>query len=178
MVASNTQKRALLLLVVFVLWVVLASAGLFYYGNRDYGQFDDSGSWQVSAPKALAIETLGIVPGAGKQIVHVGQPECVCNRLASQHIASFTDAYQLSAAKQFYRELKQVSSAGLMLPATPAVLIFDNGQLIYAGPYSTGPMCSVSDSLIAPILKGDVNLAGLWLNGEAKACRCVVKYDA
>ncbi|HAW91989.1 MULTISPECIES: DUF6436 domain-containing protein [unclassified Arsukibacterium] len=168
----------MLLLVVFVVWVVLASAGLFYFGNQNYGQFDDSGSWQVSAPKALAIETLGIAPEAGKQVVHVGQPECVCNRLASQHIASFTEAYQLPANKQFYRQLQQVSGAGLMLPATPAVLIFDNGQLIYAGPYATGPMCSVSTSLIAPILKGDVNLAGLWLNGEAKACRCVVKLGA
>lgn len=166
------------MLPVFVIWVVVVSAGLFYFGNQNYGQFDDSGSWRVSAPKGLAIATLGIAPGAGKQVVHVGQPECVCNRLASQHIASFTEAYQLSANRQFYRQLTQVTSAGLMLPATPAVLIFDNGQLIYAGPYSTGPMCSVSTSLIAPILKGEVNLAGLWLNGEAKACRCVVKQDA
>jgi hypothetical protein len=170
-----SRQRMLWLLLIFTLWLVLVSVALFYFGNQDYGQFDANQNWQASAPSTLAIEALGIVPSAGKQVVHVQQPHCSCNSRAIQNRAIFTDEYQLPAMRQFQRELGQVNAAGLMLPATPAVLIFNNGKLLYAGPYATGPMCSVSNSLIAPILTGEVTLTGLWLNGEAKACRCLSK---
>lgn len=174
----SRQRLLWLLLLLFTLWLVLVSIALFYFGNKDYGQFDNNQNWQASAPSTLAIKTLGIMPTTGKQVVHVQQAHCSCNSRTKQHIALFTTDYQLPAEKQFRRKLDQVNAAGLLLPATPAVLIFNNGKLLYAGPYATGPMCSVTNSLIAPILTGEVNLTGLWLNGEAKACRCLASQSS
>ncbi|WP_372625878.1 DUF6436 domain-containing protein [Arsukibacterium sp.] len=157
-----------------MVWVLLASIGLFYFGNQNYGLFAADTDWQQQAPAEFNLSALNINSNSGFQVVHVQQPQCSCNNKAKQHIALFDRDYQVPVTAQYQRSLIDVAAAGLYLPASPAVLIFDNGRLIYAGPYATGPLCSVTDSLIAPILLKQVTLPGLWLNGEAKACRCVV----
>ncbi len=169
----NNRQRVALILPLFVIWVVLASAGLFYFGNQHYGLFAGDSDWQTSAPVTFNLAALHIDANTGIQVVHVQQPQCICNSMAQQHIARFVSDYQVPVAAQHQRAIADVAAAGFSIPASPAVLIFDNGQLLYAGPYATGPLCSVSDSLIAPILLKEVQLPGLWLNGEASACRCV-----
>tara|TARA_B100001059_G_scaffold235832_1_gene283088 strand:- start:66945 stop:67451 length:507 start_codon:yes stop_codon:yes gene_type:complete len=162
-----------LILPVFVAWVLLASAGLFYFGNQNYGPFAADARWPQQTPAEFNLIALNITGNTGIQVVHVQQPQCSCNSKAKQHIALFDSDYQVPLSAQHQRSLTEVAAAGFNLPASPAVLIFDNGTLIYAGPYATGPLCSVADSLIAPILLKQVTLPGLWLNGEAKACRCL-----
>ena len=170
-------KRVVLLLPLFIVWVVAASAGLFYFGNQHYGQFAGDTDWHHSAAAEFHLSALNVDVSPGIQVVHVRQPTCVCNSRAEDHIALFASDYQVPVIAQHQRKLADIAAAGFMLPASPAVLIFDNGLLIYAGPYATGPLCSVSDSLIAPILLKDVQLPGLWLNGEVKACRCLSEYS-
>lgn len=163
----------MLLLPLFVVWVVLASAGLFYFGNQHYGQFGGDSDWQQSVVTEFNLTELNVDVSPGIQVVHVQQPNCICNSRVEEHIALFAGDYQVPEPAQYRRQLADIAAAGFVLPASPAVLIFNNGHLIYAGPYATGPLCSVADSLIAPILRQEIRLPGLWLNGEAKACRCL-----
>ncbi|WP_213994711.1 DUF6436 domain-containing protein [Arsukibacterium sp.] len=169
----TNQQRVMLLLPLFVVWVVVASAGLFYFGNQHYGQFAGDTDWQNSITAEFSLSALNVNENPGIQVVHVLQPDCICNSRAKEHMAVFADDYQVPVSAQHQRSLADVVATGFVLPASPAVLIFDDGQLIYAGPYATGPLCSGSDSLIAPILLKEVQLPGVWLNGEASACRCV-----
>lgn len=169
----TNRQRVILLLPLFVIWVVVASAGLFYFGNQHYGRFAGDTDWQNSAAAEFKLPALNLEVTPGIQVVHVQQPNCICNDRAREHIALFAGDYQVPVSAQHQREAADIAAAGFVLPASPAVLIFDNGLLIYAGPYATGPLCSVSDSLIAPILLKEIRLPGLWLNGEAKACRCL-----
>lgn len=159
--------------IVFLLWLVLTSIALLVLGNQYYGEFASDNQW-LTGTAELTPQALGLPVQPGIQVVHVLQEGCVCNSAAKRHQAQFTPAYGVSAAAQAQRTVDAIAAAGLRLPATPALLIFDNGKLQYAGPYATGPLCSVSDSLIEPIVKKQVALSGLWLNSEAKACRCVV----
>ncbi|MCC5451233.1 DUF6436 domain-containing protein [Rheinheimera sp. UJ51] len=168
------QHRVRLVALLFISWIAIASIGLYLFGQQYYGLFDQTGVWQRQTSAAFAIERLGIAPANDKQVVHVTQTGCVCNRLAAEHRDLFTHSYQITANRQFQFSAEQLQAAGFSLPAAPAVLIFEQGQLIYAGPYATGPLCSVDDSLIAPILRNTLQLPGLWLNGEVKACRCLV----
>lgn len=171
------QKKVFFLTAIFVAWIVLTSIALFNAGNQFYGEFASNSNWSLRAMSSVQLEisALGIDDNAGIQVVHVLQDGCICNDKTLLHKAEFSNLYQLSPSAQFERSVKDVAAAGLDLPATPAILIFNANKLLYAGPYSTGPMCSISDSLIAPILLQQVSLPGTWLNGEAKACRCVVK---
>lgn len=172
-----TPKVALSL-VLFIAWVALSSVGLFYYGNLYYGSFDADANWRTTAPAPLNTAALGITALAGIQVVHVQQAGCVCNTVANQHIALFSDEYAVPKPRQYHRQPVDIAASGFTVPATPAVLIFNDGVLMYAGPYATGPLCSAADSLIAPLLLKQIQLPGVWLNGEAKACRCVVKHNS
>ncbi|MDX1676761.1 DUF6436 domain-containing protein [Arsukibacterium sp.] len=167
------QPKIITALVLLVSWLIFASAGLFYFGNQHYGPFDPDKQWQNPLAAVFSIEALGIAATAGKQVVHVRLAQCACNNHVNAHISRLNNDSQLAATAQFTRQVSEITVAGLALPAAPAVLIFENGQMIYAGPYASGPLCSPSDSLIAPILRNEVQLAGVWLNGEAQACRCL-----
>lgn len=169
------RHKVALALAIFVLWLGLTSLALFKFGNENYGVFAFDTNWQNPALAKFNLTSLGIAESAGIQVVHVKQDNCICNNRAQLHQDQFSQQYNIDETAQFSRSIQQVADVGFNLPAAPAVLIFDSGVLLYAGPYATGPMCSISDSLIAPILLQQIKLPGPWLNAEAKSCRCLVK---
>lgn len=169
------QHKVILLSGVFISWLVLTSLALFNFAGEYYGEFAADTNWQSPAQSAFSLSALGIAVGQSIQVVHVREDNCICNSRAALHQQQFSNLYDLPKQQQFERNVRQIAAAGLRLPATPAVLIFNGGTLLYAGPYATGPLCSVSDSLIAPILRQQITLPATWFNAEAKACRCVVK---
>lgn len=139
----------------------------------NYGEFDPEQRWLGATPN-LSLNSLvaqSNIDGAlsqGLSLVHVRSSFCSCNPLADAHTAQVPDDIN-----QHWVSADSVIAAGFELPATPAALIFDNGQLIYAGPYASGAFCAVEDSLIDSILTGEKPLAGTYLNGLVRACRCL-----
>ena len=165
---SLTARRLQLALLLFGGWIILASAVLFYLGQRHYGVFAPDGQW-YNTTDAVAF---GLPVASGFQLLHVFAEGCVCNARARQHIRQLDKQLLSEQVEQYFFSSDQIVSAGVTLPATPAVLIFSQGKLIYAGPYASGPLCALDDSLIVPILQQQVILPGLWLNAETRACRC------
>ncbi|MBU1312342.1 MAG: hypothetical protein KKE30_22675 [Gammaproteobacteria bacterium] len=161
--------RLQLALLLFSLWIIVVSAVLFYLGQRHYGVFAPDQVWHNSD---IDVSAFGLTASAGFQVLHVFADGCVCNLRAKAHIRQLDKQLQPEQAEQYFFSPDQIVSAGFTLPATPAVLIFSHGKLLYAGPYASGPLCAVDDSLIAPILQQQVILPGLWLNAETSACRC------
>ncbi|MDP5208045.1 DUF6436 domain-containing protein, partial [Alishewanella sp. SMS9] len=151
----------------------VSSVFLFKFGLNQYGEFDPNQQW-TTQPPVLSLTELGLVNNTGWHVVHVLESQCGCSRLAREHADVFSERYQITAQQQSYRSAAELAAANFVLPAVPAVLLFDDGQLVYAGPYASGPMCSTSDSFLTSILARSVQLPGLWLNGEVKACRCLV----
>lgn len=166
--------RLQLALLLFGAWIILVSAVLFYLGQRHYGVFAPDEVWHNSD---IDVSAFGLTATADFQLLHVFADGCVCNSRARAHIRQLDKQLMPEQAEQYFFSPDQIVSAGFTLPATPAVLIFSQGKLLYAGPYASGPLCSVTDSLIAPLLLQQIQLPGLWLNGEAKACRCVVNHS-
>lgn len=164
-----TAHRLQLALLLFGAWIILVSAVLFYLGQRHYGVFAPDGQWYNNTTDVAAF---GLPVTSGFQLLHVFAEGCVCNARARQHIRQLDKQLLSEQAEQYFFSSDQIVSAGVTLPATPAVLIFSQGKLIYAGPYASGPLCALDDSLIVPILQQQVILPGLWLNAETSACRC------
>ncbi|GAB2930071.1 hypothetical protein GCM10027181_31290 [Rheinheimera gaetbuli] len=158
-----------LALLLFGGWIILMSALLFYLGQRHYGVFAPDKVWHSTTIEAAAF---GLTAASGFQILHVFADGCVCNARAKAHIRQLNTLQIPEDVEQHFFSPADTASAGFTLPATPAVLIFFQGKLLYAGPYASGPLCAVDDSLITPILKQQVILPGLWLNAETSACRC------
>lgn len=156
-----------------IAWLILSAFLLHRFGFAHYGLFDAEQRWHFDSP-GLAVSALHITPEQGFQVVHVLDDNCGCSRFAAAHAKVFAGIAAPLAKQQWYRSAAEVAAAGFTLPAVPAVLLFEQGQLVYAGPYASGPLCSVRDSFLVQVLSGQVHLAGLWLNGESNACRCLV----
>lgn len=158
---------------VFCLVWVLATAWLLYSLTfANYGEFDPQQRW-LGASQRIQLSDL-VAPteiagaGSGLTLVHVRSSWCSCNPLADSHTETVPDH-----VNQQWISAETVQATGFELPATPAALIFDNGQLIYAGPYASGAFCAVEDSLIETILTGEQALAGTYFNGLVQTCRCL-----
>jgi hypothetical protein len=171
--AQQYRKRERLVIAVFVSWAALTTAALFALGNQYYGVFAAQGNWQTIAERELSVDALGLRVSQGFQIVHVRQKGCMCNRQADKFKTFLASEHNVNKGEQYDVDITQLTKLGIALPTSPAVLIFQQGKLLYAGPYASGPLCSVDESLITPILQNRITLPGLWLNGEAKSCRCI-----
>jgi hypothetical protein len=158
---------------IFVSWAAFSTAALFLVGNQYYGTFAPEGAWQDINPQALTTDGLGLTKHSGFHIVHVRQKGCKCNRQADQFRIFLAGEHIVNKYEQHDIDIDQLAKMDIVLPASPAVLIFQHGQLIYAGPYASGPLCTVDENIITPILQEKTTLAGLWLNGETKSCRCI-----
>lgn len=169
----NPRQRLVAALLLFVAWLVFSSVLLYRFGFAHYGTFDEKQLWRFDS-SGVTLSALAIPEIAGWQVVHVMDQNCGCSRLAKSHAAMFRELYQLPASQQLYRSATELSAAGFTLPAVPAVLLFDHGKLIYAGPYASGPLCSTNNSFLTSLISRQTQLEGLWLNGESKACRCLV----
>lgn len=170
------RGRLMVALALFISWLLFSSVLLYRFGFAHYGTFDPKQYWQFN-PAGLTLSALAVPVLPGWQVVHVLDSHCGCSRLAKPHAELFRELYQLSPEQQQYLSAAELAAAGFTLPAVPAVLLFDNGKLMYAGPYASGPLCSTNNSFLTSLLSRDTQLGGLWLNGESKACRCLVSAD-
>jgi len=160
-------------LALFLVWVVVSGFMLFHTGGRHFGVFAESDNW---TPVSLDAVSYGLSQKTGFQLIHVFEDGCACNSRAEKHIHKLASEAGLHVQEQRFVAPEQIAADGLQLPATPAVLIFKAGKMIYAGPYASDVSCSVDNSLVLPILKQQVILPGLWLNGESNACRCATNW--
>lgn len=161
--------RLQLALLLFSVWIILTSAALFYLGQRHYGVFAADNFWHSNNIDVVA---LGITAASGFQLLHVFADGCVCNSRARAHIRQLDTLQIPEDVEQYFFSPAEITSAGFVLPATPAVMILSQGKLLYAGPYASGLLCALDDSLIVPILKQQIILPGPWLNAETSSCRC------
>lgn len=150
------------------LWVLLTAWLLYQFTFANYGEFDPQQQWLSQADTLLQLSDLELPVSDALTLVHVRTPYCSCNPLANAHSESVPDQ-----VTQHWLPAEALEKHDFTLPATPAALIFDGNQLIYAGPYASGAFCAVEDSLIDDILSGHQQLAGPYLNGLIRACRCL-----
>lgn len=169
----SPRQRIAAALLLFIAWLLFSSVLLYRFGFAHYGTFDEKQLWRFDST-GITLSQLAIPEVSGWQVVHVLDSNCGCSRLAQSHAGMFRELYELPASQQLYRTAAELAAAGFVLPAVPAVLLFDQGKLVYAGPYASGPLCSTNNSFITSLISRQTQLEGLWLNGESKACRCLV----
>lgn len=169
----SRRQRLWLAWSLFISWLLLSSIALYRFGNSHYGVFDPELQW-AGQTVPLSLAALNITAASERQLVHVLDNQCGCSRLARQHLQALSAELEQNAVEQHFRSAAELAAAGFQLPAVPAVLVFQHGKLLYAGPYASGPLCSPGNSFLPALFSGQSRLPGTWLNGETKACRCLV----
>jgi Domain of unknown function (DUF6436) len=174
---NGKVKAAVVLL---ALWIAGSAAAFYWFFLGHYGVFDQQGLWQQQPLLPVQVQhklKQQLVPDAIWQAVLITDSNCNCSSFATEHLLRMQQRQPNLIVKEL--ELTEAKALGLTLGldiiAAPLLLLFQNQQLLYAGPLATDLMCSDNASLLDDIINGTTRLPGFWLNGESTACRCAIE---
>lgn len=170
---NGKVKAAVVLL---ALWIAGSAAAFYWFFLGHYGVFDQQGLWQQQPLLPVQVQhklKQQLVPDAIWQAVLITDSNCNCSSFAKEHLLRMQQRQPDLAIKEL--GLVEAKALGLDIIAAPLLLLFQNQQLLYAGPLATDLMCSDNASLLDGIINGTTRLPGFWLNGESSACRCAIE---
>lgn len=171
--AAKPQLWGWLLL---LLWLVASSVLLFRFGQSDYGEFDPHRQLLQHPVQLVDFIKLSAAKPGETILLHVLDPACRCAALAENHLAQLQPSLQnLPKLRQLALTPFFLQQAGIAVPATPMIVVLRDQQLIYSGPYASGPACSIGESLLDQVLQQKLQTPASWLNSETAACRCLAQ---
>lgn len=157
----------------FAGWIICTSWLLFQSGNQHYGEFDPKRQLQQQTQQLSLLNGIAAENNSGAVLLHVLDPDCPCTGNAKTHINTLQTELQGQQLQQIYLSSTEVQAMGISVPATPMVIYLHNRQLVYSGPYASGPACSAKNSMLSAVLQNTSRLPGSWLNSETWSCRCL-----
>ncbi|AFU99186.1 DUF6436 domain-containing protein [Simiduia agarivorans] len=169
MTSAWTAKKRLAVLLVLAVWLGSSATAFWYYQLRWTEAFPGAETYALFDGTPLS-DWLSRFHRPGQvTLVHLGRPDCFCNRFNDPHRQEIQAHYQ---------PLGVHFAAPALAPdlpvSTPAVALLDTqGQLRYIGPYSDSLLCSIGDGLVEPLL--DQLLAGAapdMLHTTGVGCFC------
>jgi len=170
---TGRVKAAVVLL---MLWIAGSAAAFYWFFLGHYGVFDEQGLWQQQPLLPAQVQRKlkqQLVPDAIWQAVLITDSNCNCSSFAKEHLQRIQQRQPDLIVKEL--GLAEAKELGLDIIAAPLLLLFQNQQLLYAGPLATDLMCSDNASLLDGMISGTTQLPGFWLNGESTACRCAIE---
>ncbi|ASG65526.1 thioredoxin [Idiomarina piscisalsi] len=164
------------------LWFAIALWGLSYLLEQRLVWFDSEGqliemsdSGDLGRSLKLALKNSGFhVEGS---IFHISSQGCRCNWRSAGHIGKVKRQVTEFGGENYSIDVDQVVELKRFVPATPAVIMFNNSsELIYLGPYADGAFCTTNSSFVEELIplvlmEGE---APAWINAVAKGCYCEV----
>ncbi len=169
-------RRVKAAVVLLMLWIAGSAAAFYWFFLAHYGVFDEQGLWQQQPLLPAQVQhqlKQQLVHDISWQAVLVTDSDCNCSSFAKEHLLRMQQRQPNLAVKKL--GLSEAKALGLKVFAAPLLLLFQNQQLVYAGPLATDLMCSDNSSVLDDIVNGTTQLPGFWLNAESTACRCVTK---
>jgi len=165
---SSKAKPSLWAILLLCGWAFASLGALAYFEQQHYGVYDPDNELlrfnSANAGHELALQGSDV-------LIAVIDPACYCARAARVHLQQLKQQYPQLVLQELTPA--QWRQHGPALPATPAVVWYQRQQLRYAGPLAQGPNCSSDNDVLLPLLLGRQRLAGVWLNSETVACRCL-----
>ncbi|WP_416308242.1 DUF6436 domain-containing protein [Neptunicella sp. SCSIO 80796] len=160
----------------FVVWLTSVVIGACYFIKLRLVEFDPDGKL-ANADSAIFVANIAHLlqlhpDQLSNSIIHFRQRNCRCSTYSSEH----TYAIDLLASKDSFTILHKWVNHELstMVPATPAIMIVgNNSQLVYFGPYSTGLDCSANNSLVDTVLQNyRLGFNPKLIHRDAVGCYC------
>lgn len=152
--AWMAERKTLLACLALLFWISLCASAYWYYQQRWQQAYPGTDGYALFNGQALG-HWLAQFHQAGRiTLVHLGRPECFCNRFTDPHRQQIQAHYQPLGVAFVAPALPDELQV-----ATPAAALMDaNGRLAYLGAYSDSLLCSVGDGQVEPLL--DQLLAG------------------
>lgn len=162
-----------------IAWVALLLFGLALLPIYNQVEFDPNNrllmsSMNMEFDDAFRQETTNSVGQLTRSVVHFTSQDCVCDSFANRHQGRFEDLLSEQKYRSHIVTVTDESPLASMLPATPAVAIFDDqGKLSYLGPYAAGMGCYAGPGFVEQIVSYVLSEpTGAWVNSDNQGCYC------
>jgi len=166
--------------VLLIVWAVTLLAAMLVYGQRQLSVFDPEGSLLYASTYpdfdhrvVSLLRNHGIT---GASIVHVGtQSQCYCEWLTTAHQTQLSNRLDSAQYRIAQVTIETLPALQQLLPSIPALIVIDdNNQLRYLGPYSTGYGCFTGKTLVEEIAAYTTQrpYTGAVINTDAEGCFC------
>lgn len=170
--SNNIQFGKHLTLV--ILWLGFVFSAFAYFVGQKLVDFDPQGN-------LLELETDQLMTSYSQQsgvmlnnvkktVVHLSASNCSCNQYTKKHQAQI-DKQAIDA--DFTINHLEVADSSLV-PSVPAIMVLDEqGELLYLGPYGTGFACSSTSGLVETVLNNfSAGYKSNLIVSQAQGCYC------
>jgi len=161
-------------------WAATLLFTMLAYSQRQLSPFDPQGILLHASTDPMFDET--VVQALKRQgvtaasIVHISTEDaCYCDTLAQPHQTQLLAKLSTVDYRAVTLDLNKVPSLEKLIPSIPALIVIDNDyQLRYLGPYANGYGCVTGDTLVEAISQYATKgiYPGAVINTEAKGCFC------
>lgn len=166
-------------LLLFV-WAACLLVGLLLYSQNQLSEFDPKGvllhaSTEANFDTDIAhvLQQEGIPPAS---IIHVSTSKtCYCDTLAQPHQQQLLAQLESDGYRSVELSLEQVPKLQSVMSATPVLIVIDDEyQLRYLGPYATGYGCFTGKNVVEEVLQYTKAPAypGAIINADGQGCFC------
>lgn len=160
---------------IVVLWLTFTVMAAIYFISERLVSFDPKQKLTNVTKQALVnsiIAEFHLPDHLPNTVINFVDPNCRCNKISLDHLSDVN--------KNAVNDDMSVMNVTLpsdfsgLIPSTPAVLVLDNnGELIYFGPYSEGLSCGKGEGIIDLVLsnyKKGFNAQLIMANSEGCYC--------
>lgn len=154
------------------IWLVWVVIGFIYLVSQRLVEFDPNQQLLTATPQEIVAQFANQT-GSGQRIYHLIDQECHCTSLLTDHRQQINKIAKKDGFEIIDVDINRNEIATLV-PATPAIVIVDNNdELLYVGPYATGLDCSADNSLIDVVLDNyRQGFSAPTIINDAKGCYC------
>ena len=169
---------------IIAVWFSIVLVGLWWLIDARLVWFDSNGRLQQQFSQANFEHQLNqrlqtIDADLSSTVIHVTDANCSCNWRTRGHQQAVDRLITQYHGRNVYVDITQHPELKPFIPATPAIIMFDNrAELMYLGPYADGAFCNSETSFVEhlnPAISTNVkSQQGGWVNTVAKGCYCTV----
>jgi len=161
-------------LVIVLTWIVFTAAMFVFFTLETLHDFDPEHKLKNVNESKLVQQVSDLtglpVSELANTVVNFYKEDCACHRVSQSHITALND--KTTNANHTFLNVKV--DRGAPIPATPSVMIIgDDTDIIYLGPYGEGLDCAQTDGYASTIYNN--HLLGYSANliiTQAQGCYC------
>lgn len=157
------------------LWLVLTGLAFWHLEYRKLNTYEALPATDPQLVSELEEALATQSATTGPVLVHLYAADCACEQASRNHLQNLQTRYPHLEVRTLEREaLLQDAFWPVPLSLPTAALFNPDGQLLYFGPYSSGPVCGTGINFVDNLLAGlaPAYTAEPWINSLAFGCFC------
>ncbi len=175
--SSSSAKPGVMHLAIVVLWLAGVGYAGYYFTAQRLVAFDPEHvllSLSAQDISSMAIARLGTKNAQSKGVIyHFVDDECRCNTYSEKHVKSLNEQAESDLYDVVTINLSLDNAPDFITSAPATLVLGEENELMYFGPYAQGAFCNQSTNTIGLVMKNyQQGFNAQLINHQAQGCYC------